>query len=80
MKTDQLGGRSDQYGAAAFASIAFVGSVADFNGDCVVDFSDFLAFASAFGKIESDVRFDLDGNGSVDFPDFLIFVSEFEGE
>ena len=62
------------------ASIAFVGSVADFNGDCVVDFSDFLAFASAFGKIESDVRFDLNGNGSVDFPDFLIFVSAFEGE
>lgn len=62
------------------ASIAFVGSVADFNGDCVVDFSDFLAFASAFGKSASDAMFDLDGNGSVDFPDFLIFVSEFEGE
>ncbi len=62
------------------ASIAFVGSMADFNGDCVVDFSDFLAFASAFGKSESDAMFDLDGNGSVDFPDFLIFVSEFEGE
>ena len=62
------------------SGIAFVGSVADFNGDCVVDFSDFLAFASAFGKIESDAMFDLNGNGSVDFPDFLIFVSEFEGE
>ena len=61
-------------------SIAFVGSVADFNGDCVVDFSDFLAFASAFGKTESDAMFDLDGNGSIDFFDFLIFVSEFEGE
>ncbi len=61
-------------------SIAFVGSVADFNGDCVVDFSDFLAFASAFGKSASDAMFDLDGNGSVDFLDFLIFVSEFEGE
>ena len=61
------------------STIAFVGSVADFNGDCVVDFSDFLAFASAFGKIESDVKFDLNGNGSVDFPDFLVFVSEFEG-
>ena len=62
------------------ASIAFVGSVADFNGDCVVDFSDFLAFASAFGKSASDAMFDLDGNGSVDFSDFLIFVLEFEGE
>ena len=62
------------------STIAFVGSVADFNGDCVVDFSDFLAFASAFGKSASDAMFDLNGNGSVDFPDFLIFVSEFEGE
>ena len=62
------------------SGIAFVGSVADFNGDCVVDFSDFLAFASAFGKATSDAMFDLNGNGSVDFPDFLIFVSEFEGE
>ena len=62
------------------SGIAFVGSVADFNGDCVVDFSDFFAFASAFGKSGSDAMFDLDGNGSVDFPDFLIFVSKFEGE
>lgn len=62
------------------STIAFVGSVADFNGDCVVDFNDFLIFASAFGKTESDAMFDLDGNGSIDFSDFLIFVSEFEGE
>ena len=65
------------------ASIAFVGSAADFNGDCVVDFSDFLAFTSAFGRTASgddfDTRFDLNSNGSVDFPDFLIFVSAFEG-
>ncbi len=62
------------------STIAFVGSMADFNGDCVVDFNDFLIFASAFGKTESDAMFDLDGNGSIDFSDFLIFVSEFEGE
>ena len=79
VKTDQLVAGPISTGLPP-SGIAFVGSVADFNGDCVVDFSDFLAFASAFGKIESDVRFDLDGNGSVDFPDFLIFVSEFEGE
>ena len=79
MKTDQLVAGPISTGLPP-SGIAFVGSVADFNGDCVVDFSDFLAFASAFGKIESDVRFDLDGNGSVDFPDFLIFVSAFEGE
>ncbi len=79
VKTDQLVAGPISTGLLP-ASIAFVGSVADFNGDCVVDFSDFLAFASAFGKSASDAMFDLDGNGSVDFPDFLIFVSEFEGE
>lgn len=78
VKTDELVAGPINTGLPP-ASIAFVGSVADFNGDCVVDFSDFLAFASAFGKSESDAMFDLNGNGSVDFPDFLIFVSEFEG-
>ncbi len=64
-------------------SIAFVGSVADFDGDCVVSFGDFVAFAAAFGKTtrdgDFDAKFDLNGNGAVDFPDFLIFVSAFEG-
>ena len=65
------------------SSIAFVGSVADFDGDCVVDFSDFLAFASAFGRSagddDFDGKFDLNGDGEVDFQDFLIFASEFGG-
>ena len=65
------------------STIAFVGSVADFNGDCVVDFSDFVAFASAFGGTagddDFDSRFDLNGNGEVDFQDFLIFASAFGG-
>ena len=65
------------------SSIAFVGSAADFNGDCVVDFSDFVVFASGFGRTvgdgEFDAKFDLNGNGEVDFPDFLIFASEFGG-
>lgn len=63
------------------SSIAFLGSVADFNGDCIVDFSDFVAFASTFGRTAAqddfDARFDLNGNGEVDFQDFLIFASEF---
>ena len=63
------------------SSIAFLGSVADFNGDCVVDFSDFLAFASTFGGTASDddfdPRYDLNSNGEIDFSDFLIFASEF---
>ncbi len=63
------------------SDIAFVGSAADFDGDCVVDFGDFMAFVGAFGKTASDgdfdAMFDLNGNGAVDFPDFLIFVSAF---
>ena len=63
------------------SSIAFLRSVADFNGDCIVDFSDFVAFASTFGRTAAqddfDARFDLNGNGEVDFQDFLIFASEF---
>lgn len=83
VKTDELVAGPISTGLPP-SGIAFVGSVADFNGDCVVDFSDFLAFASAFGKSASDddfdVRFDLNGNGVTDFPDFLIFVSAFEGD
>lgn len=65
------------------SSIAFVGSVADFDGDCLVDFSDFVMFAAAFGGTagndDFDARFDLNGNDEVDFQDFLIFASEFGG-
>lgn len=63
------------------SSIAFVGSPADFDGNCMVDFDDFLVFVGAFGKTagdgDFDAKFDLNGNGAVDFPDFLIFVSAF---
>ena len=63
------------------SSIAFVGSPADFDGNCMVDFDDFSVFVGAFGKTagdgDFDAKFDLNGNGAVDFPDFLIFVSAF---
>ena len=53
----------------------------DFNGDAVVDFSDFVAFAGAYDKQQTDAgfdaRFDLDANGHVGFPDFLAFASAF---
>ena len=57
------------------------GPVADFTGDGVVDFADFLIFAQGFGLASTDpaydARLDLDGSGSVDFPDFLRFVQVF---
>ena len=63
------------------SSIAFLGSAADFNGDCVVDFDDFVAFASTFGRTATeddfDPRYDLNSNGEIDSSDFLIFASEF---
>ena len=53
----------------------------DFDGDGTVGFSDFLAFASAFGSQQGDAtfdaRFDLDGDGSVGFGDFLAFAADF---
>ena len=53
----------------------------DFDRSGVVDFGDFLAFASGFGRSEADVgyeaKFDLNDGGSVDFSDFLIFAESF---
>ncbi len=50
-------------------------NVDDPDGDGQVDFSDFLAFASAFGS--SNPTFDLGGDGAVAFSDFLILASQF---
>ena len=55
---------------------------ADFNGDGKVDFTDFLAFAGAFGKAPGDegydARMDLNSSGGrIDFDDFLAFVRAF---
>ena len=47
----------------------------DFDGDGVIDLSDFFLFAEAFGS--SDPRFDLDGSGRVDFTDFFLFAESF---
>jgi len=58
-----------------------VGSSGDFNGDLVIDFGDFLLFATRFGKqvsVEPDVEpYDLDGDGRVGFGDFLAFAQVF---
>lgn len=54
----------------------------DFNGNGMVDFADFLAFAKVFGAQQNkdaryDRRFDLVRNGQIDFSDFLLFASHF---
>ena len=53
--------------------------LADFNGDCVVNFFDFVIFAESFGSTEGDPDwnpiFDLNSDGRVGFSDFLIFIA-----
>lgn len=53
----------------------------DFDGDGVVDVSDFLLFVDQFGFSQSDAgyeaRFDLDGDGVIGIGDFLVFVNSF---
>ena len=56
----------------------------DFNGNGVVDISDFLLFVDAFGSKEGqelyDAKYDLDGNEEIGVGDFLIFVDSFGKE
>ena len=53
----------------------------DFDGNQVVDVTDFLLFISKFdlseGDIDFEAKYDLDGNGTVGFSDFLIFAEGF---
>jgi hypothetical protein len=53
----------------------------DFDGNGTVGFSDFLAFAGAFGSRtvtpSFNSKFDLDQDGSVGFSDFLTFAAAF---
>ena len=55
--------------------------VGDFDGDRVVDFSDFLVFTNAFGSSAGGASFnaatDLNDDGSVGFEDFVIFATVF---
>jgi hypothetical protein len=54
---------------------------ADFTGDGIVNFEDFLEFVALFGTVEGDgeydARFDLTSDGKIDFEDFLTFVASF---
>lgn len=52
----------------------------DFDANGVVDFSDFLTFAAAFGQSATGdyAQFDLDGSGGViEFGDFLVFAAAY---
>ena len=57
--------------------------LADFNGDGAVNFSDFIIFASGFGRRQPDLEYnallDLNGDGEIGFSDFLLFASAFTG-
>ena len=53
----------------------------DFDGNGIVDFSDFFLFADHFGQglgdEEYDARYDLDGDDVIGFPDFFILADDF---
>ena len=53
----------------------------DFDNSGKIDFADFLAFASVFGKQHGDADYnatmDLDASGAIDFSDFLGFATVF---
>ena len=65
-------------------ALPFQAVTSDFDGDGVVNFSDFLAFAGQFGARQGDGRYeakyDLDSDGAVGFGDFLLFSSSFGKE
>ena len=55
----------------------------DFDGDGVVNFSDFMVFAGQYGSRRGDgryqARYDLNRDGAIDFPDFLSFAGSYGG-
>ena len=66
---------------AIFEGAASSAPTPDFNGDGVVNFSDFVDFAQRFGASEGqanfDTRFDLDEDKKVGFGDFVVFAQNF---
>ncbi len=54
---------------------------ADFDGNGIVDFGDFLTFAAGFGAATGEEAFDatldLNASGQIDFADFLVFAGAF---
>lgn len=70
---------ADPGGLVDFRTVTVFGNAkkGDFDRNGLVDFTDFLAFAEAFGNPDADPKFDLDGSGAVDFGDFLILIENF---
>ncbi|MBT4496085.1 MAG: choice-of-anchor D domain-containing protein, partial [Gemmatimonadetes bacterium] len=67
------------HSVATITSQALTGMlVGDFDGNDVVDFSDFFLFADHF--MGDHPLYDLDGSGLVDFDDFFIFADHFGQE
>ena len=68
-------------GSASTAVISSTRFPGDFDWDFDVDFADFLAFVSVFGKTSADAgydpRMDMDGSGAIDFADFVTFAGVF---
>ncbi len=60
-----------------------VAKTGDLDGDADVDFTDFLAFAQAFGARTGEAAYsqiaDFDSSGVIDFSDFLTFSAAFGG-
>ncbi|MCC6675603.1 MAG: hypothetical protein IT436_00540 [Phycisphaerales bacterium] len=75
-----VGGSFTQAGATPASGLviraACVRCAADFNGDGVVDFADFLAFLNLYDA--QDPRADLNGDGVVDFADYLEFLNLYD--
>jgi endo-1,4-beta-xylanase len=57
------------------------GSIADLNGDSVVNMSDVIELAKAFGAVRGDARYkascDLNNDGAINMADVLIIAGEF---
>ena len=77
LKLTDSSGASDTDSILVYRDLPIEELPGDFNGDGLIDFSDFLAFVKVYGKKDASVDFDLDGNSQVDFFDFLIFSENF---
>ena len=78
------GGQFETVNLDIRVELQFQAVTPDFNGDSVVNFADFLAFAGQFGARQGDgqyeAKYDLDSDGAIGFGDFLLFSSSFGKE